>query len=457
MEEIRQLVNRLFYLFDFCGNFGQFDQGFASYGNFTATLHRYKCVNSGETSNEMIRVLRIINRFNLGGPTYNAAYLTRYMPEDYETLLVGGLRENDEESSEFILKEMGVEPVIIPEMRRSINPRNDLIAYRKLKRIIRDYQPHIVHTHASKAGMLGRRAAFSLGVPVVVHTFHGHVFHSYFNSLTTNTFITIERNLAKKTSRIIAISEKQKEELSTDFRIAPRNKIDVIPLGFDLSRFRTGEEEKRRLFRSHYNLDSDEIAIGIVGRLAPVKNHSLFVESIKWLKSHTNRKVRGFIIGDGNIRSELEQLSHNLDLTITPNSYTGTKADITFTSWLKDVDVAYAGLDIIALTSLNEGTPVSLIEAQAAGRAVVSTRVGGIENVVMEGSTALLSTVGKSQDFFNNLQTIVENDSRRTELGKRGWSYVSAKYDYKRLIHDMDDLYKELLKSADVREMAKVV
>ncbi|HEY6162907.1 MAG TPA: glycosyltransferase, partial [Bacteroidia bacterium] len=128
----------------------------------------------------MTRVLRIINRFNLGGPTYNAVYLTRYMPPGYETLLIGGMKDESEESSEFIARDLGIEPVIISSMKRSINPFDDLKAYNEIKKIIREFRPDIVHTHAAKAGALGRRAAFACKVPVTVHTFHGHVFHSYF-------------------------------------------------------------------------------------------------------------------------------------------------------------------------------------------------------------------------------------------------------------------------------------
>ena len=160
----------------------------------------------------MPKILRIINRFNIGGPTYNAAYLTKYLSNDFETLLVGGEKEETEDSSEYIIRNLGIEPVIIPEMHRSINPRNDLIAYRKIKNIIETFKPDIVHTHASKAGTIGRIAALRSNVPVIIHTFHGHVFHSYFNSYKTKIFQNIEQSLAKKSSKIIAISDLQKKE-----------------------------------------------------------------------------------------------------------------------------------------------------------------------------------------------------------------------------------------------------
>jgi len=172
----------------------------------------------------MPKVLRIINRFNLGGPTYNVAYLTRYLSPDYQTQLVGGVKENSEADSDHILDELGIRPLRITSMKRSINPLNDYLSFRELVKIIREYKPDIVHTHASKAGTIGRLAALYCRIPVIVHTFHGHVFHSYFGSVKTALFKFIERELAKRTTAIIAISEKQKHELAVTHRIAPPRK-----------------------------------------------------------------------------------------------------------------------------------------------------------------------------------------------------------------------------------------
>jgi hypothetical protein len=183
------------------------------------------------------KILRIINRFNLGGPTYNAAYLSRYMPGEYETMLVGGEKDDSEDSSEFIVKNLGLNPIIIPEMKREVDLKNDFEAYRKIVALIKEFKPDIVHTHASKAGTIGRLAASNMNVKAIVHTFHGHVFHSYFGKMKTIMYKNIERNLARRSSTIIAISDKQKAELSLMHRICEPSKIKVIPLGFDLTRF----------------------------------------------------------------------------------------------------------------------------------------------------------------------------------------------------------------------------
>jgi len=192
----------------------------------------------------MKKILRIINRFNLGGPTYNAAYLTKYLENDYETLLIGGKHEKSEKSSMHILDNLGLKPIIIEEMQRSIHPIMDRIALKKIKDIIIEFKPDIVHTHAAKAGALGRKAAYELGVKQIYHTFHGHVFHSYFGKIKTNIYKKIERDLAKKSTKIIAISEIQKQELSEVHKICSKEKIEVIPLGFDLKKFYKKMENK---------------------------------------------------------------------------------------------------------------------------------------------------------------------------------------------------------------------
>lgn len=407
----------------------------------------------------MPRILRIINRFNLGGPTHNAAYLTKYLPGDFETLLVGGSQEATEEGSHHILRSLGVEPMILPELQREVAPWRDRGAYRRIKKLIKDFKPDIVHTHAAKAGAVGRMAAADLGVKAIVHTFHGHVFHSYFGPLRTALYKNIERYLAKRSTRIIAISDKQKEELVDEHRICDEQKVSVIPLGFDLSRFQADQARKRALFRRVYGIADDEIAIGIVGRLVPIKNHDLFLDVIARVSRTTGRRIRAFVVGDGEERERLQERVSTLGLSQVSGPYFNghgfghgvngkpavSPATITFTSWIKEVDIVNAGVDIIMLTSLNEGTPVSLIEAQASNRPIVSTRVGGIENVVVPGRTALLSESGDAEGLAAQLTSLVENDAQRRVMGNGGWAHVRDRYHYSRLVEDTAQLYRSLL------------
>ncbi|HEX6845570.1 MAG TPA: glycosyltransferase [Chitinophagaceae bacterium] len=393
----------------------------------------------------MPRVLRILNRLIIGGPSKNAVYLSRYMQPDFDTLLVTGGKEDHEQDADFLAAANNIDPTCIPEMKRPISPYNDWAAYNKLKKLIKHYKPDIVHTHAAKSGALGRLAAKHSNVPVIVHTFHGHIFHSYFNSLKTNFFIRTERYLAGLSDAIVAISHVQKKELSGDFRIAAADKFRVIPLGLDLDNFIVDQEEKRNKFRTEFGLDDDTVAIGIIGRLVPVKNHSLFLKALKYVLNNTTEKVKAFIIGDGESRPQIERLANELEIKYTQHTDTSHPYPLVFTSWRTDVDTICAGLDIIALTSLNEGTPVSLIEAQAAGKPIVSTRVGGIADVVLENRTALLSEITDERTFSENLLLLVNDKGLRQQFSNAGKDHVVNKFSYHRLVKDMSSLYHDLL------------
>lgn len=394
---------------------------------------------------EKPKVLRIINRFNLGGPTFNVTFLSKYMT-NYETLLIGGEKDESEDSSEFIVESLGLKPVKIKSMRRSINPFNDIVAFFEIVALIKKFNPEIVHTHASKAGTLGRLAALYCRVPIIVHTFHGHVFHSYFPAWKTFIFKTIERFLAARSTRIIAISERQKEELSNIHKICPPSKISVIPLGFDLQKFRDTDGIKRKQFRSRYFIAEDEIAVGIIGRLVPVKNHDLFLNSVHHLmKIKGLEKVKFFIVGDGENRHPLLEKARQLNLNPVFFPEQPVAGRLIFTSWIKEVDVVMAGMDLVVLTSFNEGTPVSLIEAQASGRAVVSTNVGGIENIVSP-QTAILVENNNQIQLNQTLEKLLQNPAKIAEMGSFGWDLVGKKFNYTRLVDDMDKLYGELLR-----------
>lgn len=398
----------------------------------------------------MIRILRIVNRFNVGGPTYNAAYLTSYMPENYKTLLIGGIHEDDEESSRYILEQLGVHAIVIPELVRDIKPYYDIIAYRKISNIIKKFKPHIVHTHASKAGTLGRLAAINMKVPVIVHTFHGHVFHSYFGKNKTKLFIKIEQFLASRSDAIIALSRLQKYELTEVYKIASPDKVRIIPLGFDLMKFTKNKESKRRAFRQLYNIDESEILISIVGRLVPVKNHYLFINSFSKVKNMTTKKIKAIVAGDGIEKENLINYAKSLGLKVSLNGDSGGNFDIKFLSWVKEIDELYSATDIVALTSLNEGTPVSLIEAQAAEVPIITTNVGGIKDIVIENETALLCASNNLEEFTKKLLLLIEDDSLRFKLSQSSRKFVFENFSYKNLIKNMTDLYESLLKEKGI-------
>ena len=403
----------------------------------------------------MPKVLRIINRLNLGGPTYNTALLTRFLEPEYETMLVSGVKLDFEESSEFIVHKYGIKPFYVNDMHRSLNPIRDYKTYLELRRIIRKYKPDIVHTHAAKSGALGRLAAYHENIPIILHTFHGHVFHSYFNKMKSWFYIIIERLLAKISTKIIAISPLQKQELVENYNLCKKNKITVIPLGFDLQIFQKNMEEKRKLFRKKYSIKDDEIAVGIIGRLTSIKNHRYFLNMLKLLLEQTNNKIRAFIIGDGEDRAMLESYAKQLDISYTTEKDVVHDKELCFTSWEKEIDKVNAGLDIVTLTSLNEGTPVSLIEAQAANNPIVATNVGGISDILIENETGLLADRNDFIDFAKQLNKMIDDKTLRDYMTQKGFNFVNTKFGYLRLIQDMKGLYNKLMSEYEISKTNK--
>lgn len=395
-----------------------------------------------------IRLLSVINRLNLGGPTYNVAYLTRYLPDYYESLLVSGLPEAGEESSEYILESLDVRASYLQDMRRALNPFSDSRSYFQMKELIRQFQPSIVHTHAAKAGAIGRPAAWAENVPVVIHTFHGHVFNNYFSPLKTRLFIEIERYLARRSDCVIAISELQKRDLVEKYKICPTEKVSVVPNGFDLTRFTENQAALRADFRQRYHVSDETFAIGIIGRLAPIKNHTLFLEAIKAFGARSETPFKAFIIGDGETRAATERTARALGIPFTASP--PFDAPLIFTSWIKNIEWATAGLDVVALSSLNEGTPVSLVEAQAAARPVVATDVGGVADVVLAGESGLLVPSNDVRAFADALHALALAPELRARMGANGRAFAIKYFSYQTLIQNMDALYQTLLKKKGV-------
>lgn len=387
----------------------------------------------------MIKVLRILNRFNLGGPIYNASYLTSDLSPEFETLFIGGPHEDGEADALYVAHNLGLSPLVIEEMRRSVNPISDLHALQRIRRIIRDFKPDIVHTHASKAGALGRIAARLENVPVVVHTYHGHVFHSYFGSFKTFIYKSVERFLSRITTAVITISPQQQNEICNIHRVVDIDKTHVIPLGFELGRFDNNNDRRRKKFRTTYSLEEEEVAIAIVGRLVPIKNHPLLIRAVSAIKK---KKIRLFIVGDGPEKLHLQALCDDLHLP-----YIGGNAEqkVHFIGWHTQVEEILPGFDLVALSSDNEGTPVSLIEAQAAKLPVVSTDVGGVSDIVQHGETGLIVS-SKDLDAFTAALALLSDDKElRKKMGEAGQKSVLQAFSRERLANDVSALYRSLL------------
>lgn len=394
----------------------------------------------------MPRILRILNRLIIGGPALNAAYLTKYMAPEWDTKLVIGGKDDHEQDADHLTTKLGIEPIVIGEMKRAIRPAEDRKAYRKLKSLIQDFRPDVVHTHAAKSGALGRLAAHACGVPVVVHTFHGHVFHSYFSAAKTRIFLETERYLARRSSGIIAISDIQKSELADTYKICPEEKIAVIPLGLDLDAFGQQQEAKRNDFRKQFGFAEDDLIITIVGRIVPVKNHHLFVKMAERVAARAEgQNVRFLVVGDGESRAAMEDAFRKSSVSYAYFPEDKAPAQAVCISWSREVDRVFAASDIVVLTSFNEGTPVSMIEAQAAGKPVVCTNVGGVADIIENGATGFVVPTDDAAAFSDAVLKLVMDADLRRAMGEKGRRAVLGRFSYQRLVADMDGYYRRLL------------
>jgi glycosyltransferase involved in cell wall biosynthesis len=353
----------------------------------------------------------------------------------------------------YLSESYSKKPIIVPELQRKINIGNDLRSIVRILKIIQQEKPDIVHTHTAKAGSCARIASFLYNLfsrhkVKTIHTFHGHVFEGYFKKPVSRAFILIERLLSRFTDVIIAISNTQKHELSDKYRITPAHKIKTIQLGFHLNSFL----ESNRLehpFRQRFGIDDNTFLIGIVGRLVPIKNHVMFLNVVKiFLQQNPDVNVKFMVIGDGELRSVLEEYCRK----------EGLSDHVRFCGWVIDVHSVYTDLDILALTSINEGTPVSVIEAMASSVPVIATDVGGIKDLL--GSPDGLSTLNGFQtcergslckkndpeSFAHGLQYLMKNgEDKNSQRIIRAKDFVTRHYSHKRLLKEMESLYNDLL------------
>ncbi len=386
-----------------------------------------------------VRVLRIIARLNVGGPAIHATLLTeRLDPTRYDSRLVAGTVEPGE--GDYLgLHEHTVRGLIsLPDLGREIRGLSDLRTLGSLVRIIREFRPHIVHTHTAKAGAVGRAAALLCGVPVVVHTFHGHVLRGYFSPAKTRVFRQIERFLGQRSSALVAVSPKVREELLA-LGVGQTDRLHVVPLGLDLERFRTYDEPRAEA-RAALGLPEDAFVTSIVARLAPIKAHEVFLDAARRF-AEVHPRAMFLVVGDGERGDELKAEVARLAL--------GDR--IRFLGWRADLERIYRASDAVALTSRNEGSPVALIEAMAAGCPVVSTRVGGVPDVVTHGETGLLVEMDDAAGLAEALRRLACDRALAARLGAAGQASVIERYGASRLLRDVDALYQTLLDEAGVR------
>jgi glycosyltransferase involved in cell wall biosynthesis len=411
-----------------------------------------------------MKIVRIIARLNVGGPAKHVVWLTEGLRNaGYESVLVAGTVPAGEDDMGYFAEDSGVAPVFIPEMSREISIKDFLTVW-KLFRLLCRERPDIVHTHTAKAGTVGRIAGLlyrwsTLGAFIgkrrpckLVHTYHGHIFHSYYGAIKTGFFLFIERLLARvATDRIVVLTEQQGVEIHDRFRVGGKEQFAVIRLGLDINQF-AESHTKRSILRDQFEVQPHEMLVGIVGRLTAVKNHELFLKAVSEFKqaavNSQERRVRFIIIGGGGLRDELQQLAENLGL--------GT--DVIFAGNRSDPENFYPALDVVALTSKNEGTPLTLIEAMANGRPVIATAVGGVVDLLgnpqpPDQTTAYVvcqrgisAPVNSAKAFAMGLDRLVDDEALRHALAESGREFVAQNYSKQRLLDDVNSLYLELMR-----------
>jgi glycosyltransferase involved in cell wall biosynthesis len=383
-----------------------------------------------------IRVLRVIARLNMGGPAIHVANLAAGLQSrGYHTTLVAGSLARGEDSMAFVAQRLGVDVVSVPEMEREVSLRHDARSIRRLAEIIREVEPHVLHTHTAKAGAIGRAAALLAGgsrPQVVLHTFHGHVLKGYFGPRRTAFFRQVERTLAQHSDVLVAVSPEVRDEL-VELGVAPREKFVVIRLGIPLEE-RLGDPTAELDYRRLYGIPEDAFVVGWVGRMTGVKDT---VSALEALRATRDRGVDAVLclVGDGPDRGRLEQAAYDL----------GIARACFFVGYQEHVAGYYRLFDAFLLPSVTEGTPVSAIEALASGTPVVANRVGGVPDVVRDGVDGYLVEAGDVEGAATSLATLAAHPELRARLGAAGSVRVRERYSVNRLVDDVDRLYRSLL------------
>lgn len=387
-------------------------------------------------------VVRVITRLNIGGPSIQAIRLTTDLPAlGYSTTLVHGQLGEGEGDMRQLMSAAGSDLRYIPALRRQIHPLDDLRAFIAIFNLLRRLRPDIVHTHMAKAGLLGRFAAIVYNHTAgrskrarIIHTYHGHVLEGYFSIWKTRLFIGLERALARGTDVLIAISPRIRDELVERFRIGSTSQFQIVPLGLDLASLAAIDSKDRVAARHTLGLGPDARIVTTVGRLTAIKNHRLLLEAARMVAARVSQ-VLFVIAGDGELRADLERQAADL----------GIADRLRFLGWRRDLPVIYAASDVVAITSDNEGTPVALIEAMAAAVPGVSTSVGGVPDLVRDGITGLLTPAARADAFAEAVVRLLTNEAERAEMGRRARTAVVEAYSIRRLVNDIDRLYRSLL------------
>ena len=389
-------------------------------------------------------MLRVITRLNIGGPSIQAIRLSSSLSaEGFDTLLLHGRVGDAEGDMSYLMDNASVarRPKQIATLERRIAPWSDARSLVALFRAIAAFRPQIVHTHMAKAGVLARTAAllYNRTHPAserirIVHTYHGHVLDGYFSGPTTSMFIWLERMLSRATDRVIAVSSLVRDDLLQRYRIGSPDRFTVVPLGLDLGPFAAIDQQARAAAKRALDIPAGSRVVTTVGRLTAIKNHQLLLNVAERLIA-TGCPVQFLIAGDGELRADLERDA----------AARGIGDAVRFLGWRRDLTTIYGASDVFAITSVNEGTPVALIEAMAAGVPGVATDVGGVRDVILDDSTGIVVPPGDAEAFASAVEALLADADRRAMMGAAARRSVLARFAFDRLTADVARLYRELL------------
>jgi glycosyltransferase involved in cell wall biosynthesis len=383
-----------------------------------------------------------VTRLNVGGPSIQAIGLSQELTAyGFDTCLIHGRLSEGEGDMTKMMPVGAAKTAYVNSLVRPVAPWKDVTALWVIYRTLLQWKPEIIHTHMAKAGTLGRLAGIAYNWTAgrncparLVHTYHGHVFEGYFGWARTRLFVFIERCLCRATDAVIAISAQLRDELLDKYALARATQIKLIPLGFHLDGLLALSDSHRQYARMSLNIPNDAVVVSTVGRLTAIKQHDLFLEMAHRLMPRSNTFLF-LIVGDGELRAELEQKARDV----------GVEAATRFLGWQSDLKTIYAATDIFVLTSRNEGTPVALIEAMAAGLPTVSTDVGGVRDVVTAEDMGLLIEFGNAEALASAVASLADDLPRRQEMGRRARASVRLRFAAERLVADIRALYAELL------------
>ncbi len=371
----------------------------------------------------------------MGGPAHQAALLSgrRFRPDRYETLLVHGTLAPGEASLADLSEAEGATMRFVPELRQPVHPLHDSQALLKLIRLARAFKPDVVHTHTAKAGFLGRQAALAVRPrPAIVHTYHGHVLEGYFGPAKARLYLELERALARVSDRLLGVSQATVDDL-VRLGVAPPEKFRVLPLGLDLAPLAVPDEALRAASRGEQGVGDGEVLLVFVGRIVPIKRLDRLLRAVAQARESEPR-LRLAVVGDGDERPQLEGQAAEL----------GIAADVFFLGYRRELRPVFAAADVAVLSSDNEGTPVSLIEAAAAGLPAVATDVGGVREVVSE-ETGILVPRDDVAALASAMVELAADAPRRERCGRAARDRALGRYGAERLLGDIDALYGELV------------